>query len=103
MAPPDPRKPIADSLPLRQRVLSRVLADGLVVAAVLAWWAMAKALPANILPTPAAVADEVWLLFTDKVYLGHTAASVVRVLLSVTRLPSRRVNVFVQRTEVPRK
>jgi NitT/TauT family transport system permease protein/sulfonate transport system permease protein len=84
MAPPDPRKPIADSLPLRQRVLSRVLADGLVVAAVLAWWGMAKSLPANILPTPAAVADEVWLLFTDKVYLGHTATSVVRVLFSVT-------------------
>lgn len=70
-------------LPRRQRILARVLADGLVVAALLGWWAMAKALPANILPTPAAVAEELWLLFTDKVYLGHTATSVVRVVLSV--------------------
>lgn len=70
--------------PARQRVIAHLLADGLVVAVVLGWWAMAKALPANILPTPAAVAEQVWLLFTDKVYLGHTATSVVRVLLSVS-------------------
>lgn len=74
----------AAALPPRQRLLSRLLADGLVVAAVLAWWAMSNALPANILPSPAAVAAELWLLFTDWVYLGHTAMSVVRVLLSVT-------------------
>lgn len=79
-----PRPTAAPALPRRQRLLAHVLADGLVVAVVLAWWAMANALPANILPTPAAVAAELWLLFTDKVYLGHTAASVVRVLLSVT-------------------
>jgi NitT/TauT family transport system permease protein/sulfonate transport system permease protein len=72
------------ALPPRQRLLARALADGLVVAVVLAWWAMAKAMPANILPTPLAVAEELWLLFTDRVYLGHTATSVVRVLLSVT-------------------
>jgi NitT/TauT family transport system permease protein/sulfonate transport system permease protein len=74
----------APALPARQRILARALADGLVVAVVLGWWAAAKALPANILPTPAAVAEEVWLLFTDKVYLGHTAVSVLRVVLSVT-------------------
>lgn len=71
------------SAPLRQRVLSRVLADGLVVLAILGWWAMSKSLPASILPTPAEVAGQLWLLFTDATYLGHTAASVVRVLLSV--------------------
>jgi len=69
--------------PLGRRVLSRVLADGLVVAVVLGWWAMAKTLPASVLPTPFEVAEQVWLLLTDKVYLGHTAASIVRVLLSV--------------------
>jgi NitT/TauT family transport system permease protein/sulfonate transport system permease protein len=74
----------ATALPLRRRLLAHLLADGLVVAVVLGWWAAANALPANILPTPAAVAEQVWLLFTDKVYLGHTAVSVVRVLLSVT-------------------
>ena len=67
----------------RQRVVARVLADGLVVAAVLGWWAASKSLPASILPTPAEVTEQVWLLFTDAVYLGHTAASVVRVLVSV--------------------
>ncbi len=82
MEPVDARK--AAAVPPRQRLLSHLLADGLVVAAVLAWWAMSNALPANILPSPAAVAAELWLLFTDKVYLGHTATSVVRVLLSVT-------------------
>jgi len=72
------------ALARRQRILAHVLADGLVIAVVLGWWAASKALPANILPTPEAVAEQVWLLFTDKVYLGHTATSVVRVLLSVT-------------------
>ena len=85
MAPADaPRAAAAPAVPLRRRVLSHVLADGLVAAVVLGWWAMAKSLPANILPTPAAVAEQVWLLFTDRVYLGHTAVSVMRVLLSVT-------------------
>jgi NitT/TauT family transport system permease protein/sulfonate transport system permease protein len=73
----------APALPPRRRLLARILADGLVVAAVLGWWAMAKSLPANILPTPAAVAAELWLLFTDSVYLGHTAVSVLRVVFSV--------------------
>jgi NitT/TauT family transport system permease protein len=74
----------SEALSPRQRVVARVLADGLVVAAVLGWWAASKSLPASILPTPAEVAEQVWLLFTDAVYLGHTAASVLRVLLSVT-------------------
>lgn len=69
--------------PFGRRVLSRVLADGLVVAVVLGWWAMAKTLPASVLPTPFEVAEQLWLLLTDKAYLGHTAASIVRVLLSV--------------------
>jgi NitT/TauT family transport system permease protein/sulfonate transport system permease protein len=67
----------------RERVAARLLADGLVVAVVLGWWAMAKSLPASVMPTPAAVAAELWLLFTDAAYLGHTAVSVVRVVVSV--------------------
>jgi NitT/TauT family transport system permease protein/sulfonate transport system permease protein len=74
----------AVAVPRGQRLAARLLADGLVVAAVLGWWAASKALPANILPTPAAVAEQVWLLFTDAIYLGHTATSVVRVVFSVT-------------------
>lgn len=84
MQPAEPRKSPALTLPPRQRLAARLLADGLVVAAVLGWWAMAKALPANILPTPAAVAEQLWLLFTDRAYLGHTAVSVLRVVFSVT-------------------
>lgn len=67
----------------RERVLARLFADGLVVAAILGWWAMAKSLPASVMPTPTAVAAELWLLFTDEAYLGHTAVSVVRVVVSV--------------------
>lgn len=73
----------APALSGRQRLAARLLADGLVVAAILGWWAMARSLPASVLPTPAAVAEQLWLLFTDRVYLGHTAASVLRVILSV--------------------
>ena len=87
MGPAEAARPVAAdagaALPRRQRILSRLLADGLVVSVLLGWWAMSKALPANILPTPVAVAEEVWLLFTDRVYLGHTAVSVVRVIVSV--------------------
>jgi NitT/TauT family transport system permease protein len=83
MEPAEARK-AEIALPRGQRIVAHLLADGLVVAAVLGWWAASKALPANILPTPAAVAEQVWLLFTDKVYLGHTATSVVRVVFSVT-------------------
>jgi NitT/TauT family transport system permease protein len=83
MPPADATPSTAAALPRRRRIASRLLADGLVVAVALGWWAMAKALPANILPTPAAVGEELWLLFTDRVYLGHTAASVLRVVFSV--------------------
>lgn len=83
MARPD-RPAREGAPPLRHRILSHLLADGLVVAVILAWWGMATTLPASVLPTPAAVAEELWLLFTDAVYLGHTAASVLRVIFSVT-------------------
>ncbi|MCW5774244.1 MAG: ABC transporter permease subunit [Rhodospirillaceae bacterium] len=69
---------------MKRRILAHVLADGLVVAVILAWWGMALSLPASVMPTPPAVAEQVWLLFTDSVYLGHTAASVARILFSVS-------------------
>jgi NitT/TauT family transport system permease protein/sulfonate transport system permease protein len=84
MATPDPRPAAADGLTMRQRILSHLLADGLVAAVVLGWWVLAKSLPASVLPTPAEVAAQVWLLFTDADYLGHTVASILRVLLSVS-------------------
>jgi NitT/TauT family transport system permease protein/sulfonate transport system permease protein len=71
------------ALRLRARVAERVLADGLVVLAVLGWWAMSNALPRGILPGPAEVGLQLWELFTDPSYLGHVAVSVGRVLLSV--------------------
>jgi NitT/TauT family transport system permease protein len=83
MPPPEPAPAASPRLAGRQRLVSRLLADGLVVAAVLGWWAMSKSLPASVLPTPAAVAEQLWLLFTDADYLGHTGASVLRVVFSV--------------------
>ncbi len=73
----------APRLSAGRRIVARLLADGLVVVAILGWWAMSRALPANILPSPAAVAAELWDFFADPRYLGHTAASVARVLFSV--------------------
>lgn len=86
MAAPDAPLPPPAAGPARSRgfhVLSRLLADGLVVLAVLGWWAMSKSLPKDIVPTPLEVAEQVWLLFTDRTYLGHTATSIVRLLFSV--------------------
>jgi NitT/TauT family transport system permease protein/sulfonate transport system permease protein len=80
---PEPARKSEAALPPRQRILARALADGLVVAAILGWWGMSVSLPASVMPSPLAVLDQLWLLFTDRGYLGHTAASVLRVVFSV--------------------
>ena len=59
------------------------LADGLTLAALLAWGLAASALPEFVLPGPVAVARRLLALFTDADFLVHTLASTVRVLASV--------------------
>ena len=62
---------------------ARLLADGLVVLALGAWWLTSLGLPALVLPSPWAVGTRLARLFLDPAFLGHTLASAARVVLSV--------------------
>ena len=64
-------------------LLSRLFADGLVVAVIAAWWLMARQLPPIVLPGPWSVAKAVAGLFTDPESLYHIAVTTVRVIASV--------------------
>lgn len=66
-----------------RRWIERALADGLVVAAVLAWWALSSRLPSFVLPDPWSVAKTTAMLFADPAFLVHTLTSTVRVVTSV--------------------
>ena len=66
-----------------RRTPGQWLADALVLAVVLAWWAGARRLPDFVLPGPVAVAERLLVLFTDPDFLVHTLASALRVVASV--------------------
>jgi NitT/TauT family transport system permease protein/sulfonate transport system permease protein len=68
---------------LVRRTPGHWLADVIVVAVILAWWAGARRLPEFVLPGPAAVAERLVVLFTDPEFLVHTLSSAVRVVASV--------------------
>jgi NitT/TauT family transport system permease protein len=69
--------------PAAQRVASHVVAEGLIVAALLAWWLTARGLPSYVLPAPLATAKQLVLLFVDPVFLGDTLISLARVVAAV--------------------
>ncbi|MGB7183772.1 MAG: ABC transporter permease subunit [Burkholderiaceae bacterium] len=62
---------------------SRLVAEGLVLTVLLAWWLLSLTLPDFVLPGPQLVAKQVWLLFTDPVYTGHVLISTARVFTAV--------------------
>jgi NitT/TauT family transport system permease protein/sulfonate transport system permease protein len=64
-------------------VLSRLLADGLVVIVLIAWWLMSQRLPQIVLPDPWSVAQALAMLFHDPDSLRHVAATGLRVVGSV--------------------
>jgi ABC-type nitrate/sulfonate/bicarbonate transport system permease component len=66
-----------------RRIAERVIADGLVAAAVLAWWLVSLGEPDFVLPSPWAVAKTVGALFTTPSLLADTATSTARVLAAV--------------------
>lgn len=68
---------------LLRRTPGRWLADALVLAVIVAWWAFARRLPEFVLPGPAAVFSRLAVLFTDPDFLVHTLASTLRVVASV--------------------
>lgn len=68
---------------VRHAFLSRILADGLIVVVIAAWWLMSQRLPAIVLPGPWAVGKALVDLFTDPDSLMHIAATALRVIGSV--------------------
>jgi NitT/TauT family transport system permease protein/sulfonate transport system permease protein len=62
---------------------ARLLGEGLVVLFFAGWWLMARGLPEFVLPGPLAVARRLLDLFINPDFLGHTAISTLRVVVSV--------------------
>ena len=67
----------------RLRILERVIADGLVVAAIAGWWLMSLRLPNFLMPSPWQVAAKLIGLFVTPALLADTAASAARVMIAV--------------------
>ena len=66
-----------------RRLSERVIADGVVVAAIAGWWLMSSRLPAFLMPSPLQVAEKVAALFVTPSLLADTAASAARVVVAV--------------------
>ncbi len=86
--PPDaPIRPAAAPAPAKSgdgaRPLPVALAEGLIVAAVVGWWAVSRDLSEAVMPDPWTVAVTVAELFFEPDQLAHTATSMVRVVLAV--------------------
>ena len=64
-------------------VAERIIADGLVVAAILGWWFVSLGVPDFVLPSPWKVAASLAAFFVTPSLLADTAASTARVLAAV--------------------
>jgi NitT/TauT family transport system permease protein len=64
-------------------VAARLIGEGLVIAALIGWWAAARGLPEFILPSPQSVGGRLVDLFANPEFLQHTWASSWRVIASV--------------------
>jgi len=67
----------------RFRVLDHALGDGMIVAALIAWYIYSTKVPEYIFPPPVAVGKALAGLFSDPVLLVHTLSSVARVVAAV--------------------
>jgi NitT/TauT family transport system permease protein/sulfonate transport system permease protein len=74
---------IATRLRPASPLVQRVLGEGMVVAALVAWWIASAGLPEFVLPGPVAVGRRLVELFTTWTALEHTLTSAWRVLASV--------------------
>ena len=66
---------------LRSALAERVIGEGVVLLALLAWWALARGLPEFILPGPVAVARRLVELLATPEFLWHVFTSTWRVLV----------------------
>ncbi len=64
-------------------IQARLVGEGLVVAALIAWWVLTLGLPEFILPNPLSVGSRLLDLFISPNFLQHTFASTWRVVVSV--------------------
>jgi NitT/TauT family transport system permease protein len=69
--------------PPSHRLTERVIADGLVTAAVFGWWLLSLGVPDFVLPSPWSVAKALAALFITPSLLADTVTSTVRVLAAV--------------------
>ena len=67
----------------RPRLSERMIADGLVVAAIAGWWLMSLRLPAFLMPSPWDVATRLVDLFITPTLLADVAVSAARVIAAV--------------------
>jgi NitT/TauT family transport system permease protein/sulfonate transport system permease protein len=77
---PEPRD---DHQGQRFRLFDHIIGDGMVLAAIFAWWVYSQRVPEYIFPSPMTVASSLLGLFTDISLLPHTLASVSRVIVAV--------------------
>ena len=66
-----------------RRTGERLIADGLVAAAVLGWWLVSLGVPDFVLPSPWAVVQTLVALFVTPSLLADTAISTIRVVAAV--------------------
>ncbi|MCY4236875.1 MAG: ABC transporter permease subunit [Rhodospirillaceae bacterium] len=81
--PPDVPFPHIAARAAGARSLPVVLAEGLIVAAVIGWWAVSRELSEAVMPDPWTVAVTTAELFTNPEQLAHTLTSMLRVVISV--------------------
>jgi NitT/TauT family transport system permease protein/sulfonate transport system permease protein len=77
------REPAISAAPARDRLAERLCADGLVVLALVGWWAVARQLPPYMFPNLMTVFDAMVQLLSRPEFAVHTATSVGRIFLSV--------------------
>jgi NitT/TauT family transport system permease protein len=73
----------AEQKTMASAAAERLIGEGIVLFALIAWWALARGLPEFILPGPVAVARRLVELFVTPEFLWHLFASAWRVLVSI--------------------
>lgn len=74
---------LAERTAWQSMVAERLIGEGVLVLAVVGWWALARHLPEFILPGPVAVAQRLLVLFVSPDFLANLLVSAWRVLVSI--------------------